>query len=356
MTTVLVLGSMPGLVAAETAVTDTYVVEAGETVDGLEVVGATVVVRGTVNGDLSGLAADVTVAETGVVTGDVNVAAANVDIAGRVDGDVSAAGASVVLAETAVVGGEFRVGAADVTIAGTVAGNVVVGADTIRVAETAVVGGDLRYDGDISGAEDAAVAGSVVRDESIGGVNVGVGVDVAPWVVDGTLAVYGFIANLVLGAVLLLVLPGFSRAVADRAVTDPLRSGGVGLLAIVAVPVVLVLLALTLVGIPFAVAGAVLFGLFAWVALVYGRFALGSWLVARTGGDNRWVALTVGLLLGTLFGLLPIVGGLIDGVVSLVGLGALVLVLYARSNRGSREEPAPGAGDDVETGGVPPMA
>ncbi|WP_440990351.1 bactofilin family protein [Haloarchaeobius baliensis] len=345
---------MPGLVAAETAIADSYVVEEGETVDGLEVVGATVVVRGTVDGDLSGVAADVTVAETGVVTGDVNVAAANVDIAGRVDGDVSAAGAAIVLAETAVVGGEFTVGAADVTIAGNVAGNVVVGADTIRVAETAVGGGDLRYDGDISGVEDAAVAGSVVRDDSIGGVNVGVGV--APWVVDGALVVYGFIANFALGAALLLVLPGFSRAVADRAISDPLRSGGVGLLAILALPVVLVLLALTLVGIPFAVAGAVLFGLFAWVALVYGRFALGSWLVARTGGDNRWVALTVGLLLGALFGLLPIVGGVIDGVVSLVGLGALLLVLYARYGRGSREEPAPGAGDDVETGGVPPAA
>ncbi|MFD1646731.1 bactofilin family protein [Haloarchaeobius litoreus] len=354
MTIVLVLGSMPGLVAAETAIADSYVVEEGETVDGLEVVGATVVVRGTVDGDLSGLAADVTVAETGVVTGDVNVAAANVDIAGRVDGDVSAAGASVVLAETAVVGGEFRVGASDVRIAGNVAGNVVVGADTIRVAPTAVVGGDLRYDGDISGAESASVAGSVVRDESIGGVNVGV--DVAPWVVDGALAVYGFVANLLLGAALLLVLPGFSRAVADRAVTDPLRSGGVGLLTVVGVPVLLVLLVLTLVGIPFAVAGAVLFGLFAWVALVYGRFALGSWLVARAGGDNRWVALTVGLLLGALFGLLPIVGGLVDGIVSLVGLGALVLVLYARYGRGSREEPAAEAGEDVDSGGVPPAA
>jgi len=354
MTIVLVLGSMPGLVAAETAITDSYVVEAGETVDGLEVVGATVVVRGTVDGDLSGVAADVTVAETGVVTGDVNVAAANVDIAGRVEGDVSAAGASVVLAETAVVGGEFAVGAADVTIAGNVAGNVVVGADTIRVTETAVVGGDLRYDGDITGVEDAAVAGSVVRDESIGGVNVGV--DVAPWVVDSAFVVYGFVANLLLGAALLLVLPGFSRAVADRAISEPLRSGGVGLLAVIGVPVLLVLLVLTLVGIPFAVAGAVLFGLFAWVALIYGRFALGSWLVVRAGGDNRWIALTVGLLLGALFGLLPIVGDLIDGVVSLIGLGALALVLYARYGGGSHEEPAPEAGGDVETDGVPPAA
>jgi cytoskeletal protein CcmA (bactofilin family) len=352
MTIVLVLGSMPGVVAAETAITDSYVVEAGETVDGLEVVGATVVVRGTVDGDLSGAAADITIAETGVVTGDVNVAAANVDIAGRVDGDVSAAAASIVLAETAEVGGEFRVGASDVRLAGTVDGNVVVGADTIRVADTAVVGGDLRYDGDISGVESASVAGSVVRDESIGGINVGV--DVAPWVVDGTLAVYGFLANLLLGAALLVILPGFSRSVADRAVSDPLRSGGVGLLTVIGVPVLLVLLVLTLVGIPFAVAGAVLFGLLAWIALVYGRFALGSWLVARAGGDNRWVALTVGLLLGALFGLLPIVGGLVDGVVSLVGLGALVLVLYARYGRGSGEEPASEAGDEAD--GVPSAA
>ncbi|WP_435348390.1 bactofilin family protein [Haloarchaeobius sp. HRN-SO-5] len=351
MVLVVVLGSVPGLVAAESAVAGSYVVEEGETVDGLDVLASTVVVRGTVNGDLNGAAADVRIEDTGVVTGDLNVAAASVDIAGRVDGDVSVGAATLRLLDGAVVGGQLNVGAADVTLAGTVRGDAAVGADVISVTDSAVVGGDLRYDGDLRQAEGASVGGSVVRDETIGQTEF----DVLPAVTDWVLAVYGFFVNFLLGAVLLLVLPGFSRQVADRVADSPLESGGVGLLTVVAVPVALVLVALTIVGIPITLVGAGLFALVAWVAVVYGRFALGSWLVARAGGENRWVALTVGLLLGALFDLLGWVGGVFDGAVFLLGLGALVLVLYDRYVGGrERRAGAPGAGEEDEVGGVPP--
>ncbi|WP_435334531.1 bactofilin family protein [Haloarchaeobius sp. TZWWS8] len=356
VTLMLVLASIPGTVAAESAIANTYVVAEGETVNGLDVVGATVVIRGTVQGDLNAAAADVRIEETGVVTGDVNVAAASLTIAGRVEGNVNAGVATLELREGSVVGGSVAAGAADATLAGEVTGNVELGADTIRVADTAVIGGDLRYDGDLQRAEGASIAGEVVRDDTIGAGD-GAFSGVAEDVLEGLFTVYGFVVNLVVGALLLLVLPRFSERVAARAITDPVKSGGVGLLALIAVPVALVLLALTIIGIPFTVVGALLFALVAWVAVIYGRFAIGSWLVAKAGGDNRWLALVVGLLVGLVFSWVPVVDGVLELAVFLLGLGALALVLKEefdarRERRTASPDSRESVADDAE--GVPP--
>ncbi|WP_435360112.1 bactofilin family protein [Haloarchaeobius sp. DFWS5] len=354
VTFLLVLASVPGLVAGESAVAGTYVVDEGETVDGLEVVGATVVVRGTVDGDLSGAAADVRIEDTGVVTGDVNVGAASVTIAGRVDGDVNVGAATLRLLDGAVVGGNLAAGASDATLAGEVTGNVELGADTIRVDDTAVVGGDFRYDGELDRAEGASIAGTVVRDEELGGYEFSLAPSWAEGLIDGLFTVYAFVVNLVVGALLLLVLPGFSRRVSDQVVASPLKTGGVGLLTLLAVPVLLIALALTIIGIPFTIVGALLFALVAWVAAIYGRFAIGSWLVAKAGGDNRWLALVVGLLVGVVFGWVPYVDGVLEALVFLLGLGALALVLYRDfQSRRQRRTVAPdsrseGLGDDTD--------
>ncbi|WP_439028189.1 bactofilin family protein [Haloarchaeobius sp. DT45] len=357
VTLLVVLGSIPGTVAAEQAIAGTYVVEEGETVNGLEVVGATVVVRGTVQGDLNGVAADVRIEDSGVVTGDVNVAAASVTIAGRVDGNVNVGTATLRVLDGAVVGGKLAAGAADATIAGEIKGDVEMGADTIRLTDTAVVGGEFRYDAEeLVGVDQASIAGPVVRDESIGSGDFGF--EVASDLAEGLFVLYGFIVNLVVGAILLLVLPGFSRRVADRVTSEPVKSGGVGLLALLAVPVALVLIAITIIGIPITLVGAGLFALTAWIALIYGRFAVGTWLVERAGGENRWLALVVGLLLGALFDLLSWVGDIANLAVFLLGLGALALVLSDEIGR-NRDRKSPAgeesdeASDDAGVGGVP---
>ncbi|WP_267641544.1 bactofilin family protein [Haloarchaeobius amylolyticus] len=357
VTLLVVLGSVPGAVGAESVVAGTFVVDEGETVRGLDVVGATVVVRGTVQGDLNGAAADVRIEDTGVVTGDVNVAAASIDIAGRVGGDVNAGTATLRVQEGAVIAGKLSAGAADATIAGEIQGDVSLGADVIRLTDTAVVGGEFRYDADeLVGVDRASIAGPVVRDESIGSSDFGV--SVAEDFAEGVFAVYGFLVNLAVGAILLLVLPGFSRRVAETAIGEPAKSGGVGLLALIAVPVALVVIALTIIGIPITLIGAGLFALVAWVAVIYGRFAVGTWLVGKAGGDNRWLALVVGLLFGALFNMLSWVGDIVNFAVFLLGLGALALVLYDRYGSG-RDRAAPATEDEStvageDTGGVPP--
>jgi cytoskeletal protein CcmA (bactofilin family) len=349
------LSVLPAPVAADPRFGGAVVIAEGETVDGLEVLASSVVIRGTVRGDLSGAAGDIYVAPTGRITGDLSAGASTIRIAGEVGGDVSAGAASLVVEPTGVVAGELSGGASTVRIDGTVQGDVNVGAETVFLGPDAAVGGDVRYSGQLTD-EGAAVDGQVVRDEGVGGPG-GTTPPVVSEALGALFAVYVFLVNLVLGVLLLLVAPTFSRRVADTAIDTPLVSGGVGLLTIVVVPVVLVLIALTIIGIPLTIVGALLFALVAWVAAIYGRYAVGTWLVSLAGSENRWLALVVGLVVVAVATRIPILGGVIDFLVLLVGLGALALAATEerRARRAERAtaEPEPEAEPDSDTG-VPP--
>lgn len=347
----LVLGSGPTLVAAQpvagglgfTGAAGTVVIDEGQTVNQVTGMAGSVLVRGTVNGDVSALAGDVVIAETGVVNGDVSVATGSLTIAGTVNGQVSAGTGNAVLTPTGRVTGDYTVGAGNVLIAGAIGGNAAVGAEVIDLRETAVIAGDLRYDGRLTQHPGSAVQGAVILD-----TNLGTGVGPVRWSMPAWRTpfwldtAYGFFANLVLGAILLLVFPDFSRRVATRVAEQPARSGAIGFLVLVGVPIALVLIAITLIGIPIAIMGAFVFAVAVWMGLVYGEYAVGHWVLSRSSEMvNRWYALLVGLLVFSLLGLVPVVGGIAAFIAVLLGLGALGSSLRGtyRERRGKDASP-----------------
>lgn len=349
----LVLSVLPGTVAAETRTGGTIVVGPGETVTGgLDAFAGDVLVQGTVRGNLNAFGGDVTVAEGGRVTGDVNAVGGSVTVAGVVEGDLSGAAGSITLTETGRIAGDLAAGAGSVTLAGVVDGNVEVGTETLVLRETARVGGDLRYDAGTF-TNDGTVAGTVVRDRSLGS-DFGPGFDVAvPSVIpEFVLGVYALVVNFLLGAFLLAVFPAFAARTTRYARTEPLAAGGVGLLVLVGVPFVLVLLLLTIVGIPLSLVGFVVFGLLAWVGAVVGRIAVGEWLTRLADVENRWLSLVVGLLVVAVLVRVPIVGGVFELVVFLLGLGALAATLY-RTYRGEPDEPKADEGAESPEGARP---
>lgn len=327
---VVVLAGAAGVAAAQSfqGAGDTVVVGPDETYDSVEGLAGTVIVRGTVRDDVSAAAGSVRVTESGTVGGDVATAAGSVRLDGTVDGDVQAAGGSVIVGPTGDIGGDLEAGASYVELNGTVDGDVRAGAETVVLGPSAVVGGTVRYDAEtFARAPGATVEGSVVRDERLGEA---VASDPVPgWVG----ALYGLLANVVLGVLLLAVFPRFSERVADGVTERPARSTGIGLLTLVAVPVVLVLVALTVVGIPLSLVGAVGFAVLVWVAVVYGQYALGVWALSFTDWESRWLALAVGLVGVTVLGAVPVLGALLDLAVFLLGLGALVLALRGAYER-----------------------
>jgi cytoskeletal protein CcmA (bactofilin family) len=339
----LLLPAATGVGAAQSAqsASGTVVVEEGETVDSVDAFAGTVVVRGTVTGDVSGAAGTIRIAETGRVGGNVEAAGGSVVVAGTVDGNVEVGSGSFELTETGRVGGTLDVGAGNVVVDGTVDGDVRAAGDSVTIGPNADVGGEFRYDADeFTRSPDATVAGEVVEDPSLrGDTGTGFGLGSIPsWVGP----VYGFAANLLLGAVLLLAFPRFSETVAARARERPLVSGGVGLLLSIGVPVALVVVAITVVGIPLALVGLGAYAVGLWVASVYGQYAAGAWLLDAAGADSRWLALVAGLVAFALLGAVPLVGWLFEGLVLLLGLGALGHGLRGRY-RGDGDTATPAA-------------
>ncbi|WP_435147937.1 bactofilin family protein [Halobaculum sp. P14] len=321
--------------AADERVGGAVVVAAGETVDGtLDAVGGTVVVYGTVDGDVNAVGGTVQIAPSGVVTGDLLGSGGAVTIEGRVDGDVDVGAGAFALRESGVVGGALDVGAGDVVIDGAVAGDVRIGADRVRIGPTAAVGGSVTYDSDDFAYAGSGVAGTVSRADLGYGGSV-VGFDGGP---GGLFAVpswvgvaYRTLAHLALGALFVLVAPKFAADVRDAGLTDAARSGGIGLLALVGVPLALVLVAVTVIGIPLALLGGAAYALLLWAGLVLGAYTFGAWALraADADSDSAWRALAVGLLVVALTQFVP-GGGLLRLALTLVGVGAVVTVVRAR--------------------------
>jgi hypothetical protein len=129
----------------------------------------------------------------------------------------------------------------------------------------------------------------------------------------------------VLGAILLYVGPRFAKTAFRTAVSEPLRTGGVGLAGVLAVAMLVFLLALSIIGLPLAVGLLLLAIVFAWIAAIYGRYIVGEWLLSFADVDNRYLALLVGAVVVGLLGLVPYLGTAVQTVVFLLGAGVVVL-------------------------------
>lgn len=309
----------------------TVIVEEGSTYDSIDGVAGTIVIRGTVTGDVSGAAGTIHVTESGVVEGSIEGAAGTVRIDGTVNGDVKTGAGTLEIGESGTIGGTLQGGAGYIRIDGAIDGDVKVGSQTLVVGPSAVIGGEFRYDAaDFERHNDATFNGDVVRDRSLSGqfgprAGDFTGFHLPSW----ASTLYEFMANLVLGVLLLFAFPRFSTGVANRVADEPLKSGGVGLVTLIAIPIALVLIMLTIIGIPVGILGIIAFAFMIWVGVVYGQYAIGSWVLGLLGGDNRWLALVGGLAGFAIIGVIPILGSFLELIAFLLGLGALALGLRA---------------------------
>ncbi|MFC6724113.1 hypothetical protein ACFQE1_06940 [Halobium palmae] len=127
----------------------------------------------------------------------------------------------------------------------------------------------------------------------------------------------GLVVNLVVGAIVVAAVPDYVRSTADRIHDDPGGSFGWGLLAFIGLIVASVLIVTVIVTIPLLLILGLVGGSIATVAV--GQFAVD----VRRDGD-LWKALGVGVVALVLVGLVPIVGGVVNFVVGMLGGGAMV--------------------------------
>ncbi|WP_416841396.1 bactofilin family protein [Haloferax sp. DFSO52] len=382
----MVLATVPGVASAKTQVGPTVVVDRGETVsDDLTMAAGTILILGTVDGDVTALAGDVIVA--GEVTGDVTALAGRIEVTGTVGGKVTALGGVTSVAGT-VGDGIDTIGGA-LTVSGDVSGTVDAISVLVTVEDDATITGRLEttavrtlVNGSVLGGEDSQVTqspGGATNSSRVSGprsalvstmtestviwsATLGLkpptALALGPLLVPAQilpfgisfLDAYGFFVNLLLGVILVGVLPQFSTRVAAAIVRYPVRSAGFGLATTIGAPIVLILLGVSLFGLPLALAGGAIFLVLWWVGAIYGRVAVGVWIlesvprllaaagIEREPIQNKWASLFVGVFVVGLLVSLPAIGAVVDTGVAVLGVGALVHLAYRAYDRTERTE------------------
>lgn len=333
-------------------------IEAGDTLtmdevidDDIYVAGDNIFIRGTVLGDV--FAAGGLVEITGNVTGDVMVGAGNVIINGNVGDDVRvgagtltvngvvgddllAGTGNLVVSDGASIGGDvvfgggqavFRGdvggnvsgGGEDVTLAGDVGGDADLQVNKLNVLSSARINGNLKY----SSPSEAAIPAGIV----MGDIDFTRGEmrkedhdrtsSFAWWFVS-------YLSLLVIGLISLGLFPDRTIAISQTIPVVPLKSLAVGLLIAVGAFLGSIVLLVTVIGIPTGILllFTILFVLYA--ARIYFGLWFGKLAFSRLGRDSKpWMEMALGLLLLFILTSLPLIGGLIQLVVTLIAIGSI---------------------------------
>jgi len=314
------------------------------------------------------LAAGGRVELAGSIGGDAVVAGGGIEIASAVADDVYAAGGRVEL--SGPVGGSARLGGGEIVIErgarieggvslggghaliegfvgrylqggagkfrlnGSVDGDVDVGAGELEIGPEARIEGRLRYRSEHEARIDPAarIAGGVERVEFTRDWQSRVTQVARPFA--WFMSALWLLGSALLGILLLIAWPAFTARAARAARSQSLQSAMLGFAFVVAVPVLVVLLFVTVIGIPLGIAtllGYLITLIIGWLltAIALGDLAVERLAPARSERlGSRVLAFLLAFVLITLALKIPWLGSILRLVVLVLGTGALVLALY----------------------------
>jgi hypothetical protein len=136
-------------------------------------------------------------------------------------------------------------------------------------------------------------------------------------------------AAFLFGFIICWIFPAVSR-ISLSTVRSLLISGGIGFLAAVAIPIAAIILAITLIGLPIGLVAITLWLLGLYMAKIVVARCIGGALLGeeRQGLGSTALALLIGLVIVIVAVNLPYIGGVLNFVLMLIGLGALAQTIY----------------------------
>ena len=357
--------------ALERRMGDLITVAAGETIDDtLFAAGETIEIDGNVNGDLLAFGRTVTV--RGNVAGNIITGGQEVNIEGTVGGSIIGGAQGFTLARARIernlfgfgndvdvedgadIGGNAIAFGESVDLAGRIGRDVISGANNVTIG--AAVEGDVEgFGSSVRLLPSARITGDVTaRVDSEGDLNIADGAVVGgarnevlvergqrhyfnrnPY---STLGYYvsqvvRLGAAFITGLVLLWLFPAL-REVSLPSVVAVLRSGAIGLAAMVTLPVAALLVCLTVVGAPIGVLTFILGAIGLYLSKTILAFVIGRSLFRDPAKPPHYaLALLVGLVIVIVAINLPVVGGIAWFLMTIVGFGIIATMLLAHFNR-----------------------
>lgn len=345
-------------------------------IDGdLVAAGGTVNINDSISGDLIVVGGEITL--NGVVEDDVRAAGGTITITGKVNGDVLQSGGRLLVSRSAVIGGNLYCGGGEVILDGHVAGEVkstagtftfngssdkgmeaksgsmklngtvigpvVLAAPKIEIGQLAQFNGDVRY---WSKSNEVQFSGKQPE-----GFNSTFDASLQPE--SGRWYYLGFTTFLLLlwylgmvFSLILLIQYFFSKTFqrSARNIFDTsLRAFGTGILFMIAIPVAIVITAITVIGVPLTVllvvATIILFSLMTILISITASNWINNVLQKNHWGNGRiaLVAFVIFILL-KLVSLTPFVGPLVMILLAVLTFGGLVLNFPFGSLRNKKTE------------------
>ena len=322
-------------------VKDLYVSGDNITVDSdvsgdLSIFGGTVMINGSVENSLF-LAAG-TVAVRGNVGRHVRIAGGTVAISGKIGGDLLVAGGTVSLTPEAEVGGDLYALSGSINVEGRVEGKTVISANSVSLnnelgpttvrSESIQLLSKARIKGDFSyTSKNTAQVDSQAVIEGQTSHNLPSAADRGFGAILTLQYLLGLLGTFILAWFLLNLLPKTFTRIAQISQSKVLESTVIGLAIAILVPLLLIVLLFSVVGSP----SAMLLGSL-WLALVFAGSLIGKVLfgavlmrlikkapITQLG----WQDAALGIVVVSLFGLIPVFGGALKFFVFLWGLGVV---------------------------------
>jgi cytoskeletal protein CcmA (bactofilin family) len=263
-----------------------------------------------------------------------------------IEGNLLILGSVVTLEENSSVKGDVVLLGGTINVDGTIEGNLVGVAGVVTLGEKAIIEGDLIVQAASVTRDPAAqINGQVVTGFQIPPLALRPGqteTPVAPRIEFPVVPVwkgFWFLFRTFLWAavavIVTLFLPNPVERVSRAIAGQPILSGGVGLVTVFIAPLLLILMAITLILIPVSLLGVILLA----IAWFFGRIAIGllvgkklgvtvkqDWPAPLAAGLGTFCLVLVVDGIGTI---VPCVGWLVPAVVGLVGLGGVLLTRFA---------------------------
>ncbi|MBD3164188.1 hypothetical protein GF323_03245 [Candidatus Woesearchaeota archaeon] len=334
--------------------------EAGDTVsieetveENLYVAAGEVRVNSIVKGDL--IVAGGQLEFNDIVTEDLTAAGGQVDVNNNVQGDARIAGGqitidsavndlvvmggdikiregTVVNGDAAVTGGSInikgsynrnlKVAAGMIDLDAVVAGNVELEAGSIRISRDTQINGNLTYTLDRElDIPEGQVKGSVKRLEPER--------KAYNYASSIFFKFAAFIGLLFIGLVWIAIMPHFFENTEKALSQKYWKSTLWGLIFLVVVPAALILIMLTIVGIPIAVLGFILYGLSVYLS----RVVFARWLGGRLYKRGRFLKFIIGLVLLSILVWIPFIGWLLHIFAVMAGIGAVTQIKRKKKRR-----------------------
>lgn len=352
--TTATLGAARSLLTASSSPGNAYlagisVMSAASVFGDLSALGGSVVVASPVEGDVLLLAGSASVRSP--IFGDLRVAGGDININGRVGGDLVVFGYDV--RNVGRPEGDVLIFAANATISSGASGKVViygnnialagefdddvsvVAAGRLSISASTTIRGALSYEAPIP----AVIPESVVID---GGVKY----TSASYLPDaGTsrllaIASIGFFlfvrifGALILAGLLAGLFPRVAETIVERVYSERFReillAMLLGFAVLVAVPVLIVLLAFTFVGMGLAMLLGAMYILLVMLTVLYSGILVGGMFARRFFKREtiKWHDGMLGMLVLSLISLVPVAGALVTAILSLFSAGTLLLLFF----------------------------